>query len=50
MQWKYYYENVAPGESVLDLLTKAGRDGWEMCGLDRDERGWRTVYFKKPVG
>lgn len=47
--WKHYDENVAPGESLRDVLVKYGREGWEPWHIEASENGWRTVYFKKPV-
>lgn len=48
--WKHYSENVAPGESVRDLLVKYGREGWEPWHIEGPNAdGWRTIFFKKPA-
>lgn len=49
-RWEYMSENVAPGESWYGVLRVQGAEGWEAWHIDKDDRGWRTIYFKRPVG
>lgn len=47
MKWVYESDNVRPGESWFDVLRKRGAAGWEAWHMEKDERGWRTIYFKR---
>jgi len=49
IEWEYTSENIAPSENWHDELRWRGRDGWEAWHMEKDERGWRTIYFKRPV-
>lgn len=47
-RWETMGQNVAPGESVHREIKPALAEGWEPFAIERDDRGWRTVYFKRP--
>lgn len=49
-KWQYTSVNLKPGESWYDALRQYGREGWEAWHIDRNETGWREIYFKRPAG
>lgn len=52
MVWEYTDVTYAPGdkESCYDILRRMGLDGWEAWHMIEAPRGWRQIYFKRPVG
>jgi hypothetical protein len=49
MRWEYQHLNLGPGEDHFGTLRENGERGWEAWHMERDERGWRTIYFKRQV-
>lgn len=49
MKWEYTTVNVGPGESWYDQLRAWGENGWEAWHLEKNESGWREIYFKRPT-
>lgn len=47
-KWEYTSVNVGPGESWYDQLRNWGANGWEAWHIEKNEAGWREIYFKRP--
>lgn len=47
-QWQYTTVNVGPGGERYDELRSWGEQGWEAWHIERNEDGWREIYFKRP--
>lgn len=48
-KWEYQSIKLAPGESWYDVLRLNGANGWEAWHMERDDNGWREVYFKREL-
>lgn len=45
--WEYTHINFAPGEDYFESLRTNGQLGWEAWHMEVNERGWRSVFFKR---
>lgn len=50
MTWEYTSENVAPGESWYVVLRRMGDQRWEAWHIEKNDGGWREIYFKRASG
>lgn len=48
--WEYQHISLAPDEDHYQTLRLNGLNGWEAWHIERDGRGWRTIYFKRKKG
>jgi len=46
--WEYQAVTVAAGQDVVALLTNAGRDGWEVSGVQLPSAAGMTIILKRP--
>lgn len=48
-KWEYQHIDLDPTESHYDCLRANGKNGWEAWHMERNDRGWKTLYFKRRV-
>lgn len=45
--WEYQHVNLGPGEDYFQTLRINGDLGWEAWHMEKNDRGWRTIFFKR---
>jgi hypothetical protein len=48
IRWEYKTETVRKGASTLDVLTTAGREGWEVFNMTSGPE-FVVLWYKRPL-